>query len=219
MARTKKTTKTVMDKNIAYSLEIVKDGIAAEKKGKSFVDSKIDMYQLTDAFEYISRHKDLPFKVMAQRNKNVAEALKVIMYHGANALIRLEENLKKQPAKEAEEEYYDASIKLFEEESNLPSEIRKDFRSCFIDPTKAEKQIEALHFFMDKFHGRRAAFYIIAAIKRNWLMRPSFWALRDEFPNIGKESNINDYLAHPTCTEGQLNKAGELLEEQYLKIA
>ena len=50
-------------------------------------------------------------------------------------------------------------------------------------------------------------------------MRPSFWALRDEFTNIGKESNINDYLAHPTCTEGQLNKAGELLEEQYLKIA
>lgn len=219
MARPKETNKTLMDQNISYGLNIVQEGIEAQKNGEEIVDSKIDLYEIADSMEYLSRHSDVPFQVLAQKNEKIANCMKKIFFHGVNAMMKVEENLKNQPAEQAEEALLENMKMFFEEEAKLPSEIRKDLYSCFIDPTKAKKQLETLHFFMDDKAGRRSAFYLYAAIEAGWLHRPSFWAIRQEFPNIGKESNINDYLAHPTCSDNQVAAAQQAMEKHFSEIA
>lgn len=86
MARPKETNKTLMDQNISYGLNIVQEGIEAQKNGEEIVDSKIDLYEIADSMEYLSRHSDIPFQVLAQKDEKIANCLKKIFFHGVNAM-------------------------------------------------------------------------------------------------------------------------------------
>lgn len=218
MARTTESSKTLMDKNISYGLKIIAEGVEAQKNGEEIIDSKIDLNEIAEDLLYLSRHSDVPFEILAQKNTDLSDLFKKLFFHGTKAMMKVEECLKEQPAEAAEETFFESIQNLFEEEKKLPSEIRKDIRNCFINPDKAEKQLQTLHYFMDEKEGRRSAFYLYVAIEAGWLHRPSFWAIYQEFPKIGKKSNINDYLAHPTCSENQLATAQKMMEEYYSSL-
>lgn len=116
MARTTESSKTLMDKNISYGLKIIAEGVEAQKNGEEIIDSKIDLNEIAEDLLYLSRHSDVPFEILAQKNTDLSDLFKKLFFHGTKAMMKVEECLKEQPAEAAEETFFESIQNLFEEE-------------------------------------------------------------------------------------------------------
>lgn len=212
MAQPRITSKVLMEKNVSFGLKSIIEETEKHQNGISEDNGSLNLDKVVDALVDICRHPNIPIEALAKNDPVVAEFFKNYIYYGTHALQKVEERLKDQPATAAEEELLALVAKMFFQNCNVPNDPRKDFKDCFIDVDKAELLINTLHHFMDDKKGRRAALYIQAAIEMNWMERPSYNALVSEFPNIGKESNINDYLMHPT-NKSKIDEACRVMNE------
>ena len=64
-----------------------------------------------------------------------------------------------------------------------------------------------LHTKLDGKKGKDASLIVLAAIKKGWLMRPTYAQVKNEFKNIGTKSGYNRYLNENMFTKEEIEGA------------
>ncbi|MBQ6192195.1 MAG: hypothetical protein IJK51_07850 [Bacteroidaceae bacterium] len=76
-----------------------------------------------------------------------------------------------------------------------PKRPPSSFQEFFIDQSQADALLARLHSMIDGMRPKVCALTIIAAIEAGVLRKPTYGALKSEFPEIGLRSNYDYYLS------------------------
>ena len=90
---------------------------------------------------------------------------------------------------------------------------RKAFIDCLIGQTENEKKkrLNRLHKVIDGKKGKTVSLYILIAIEKGWITKPTYTQVKNEFGHIGDKSGYNAYLQKNKFSDEEINGAKESL--------
>lgn len=100
-----------------------------------------------------------------------------------------------------------------EQKPNHKGRPRKAFTECLNGQTEKEKEerLRRLHKVIDGKKGKDVSLYILIAIEKGWITKPTYTQVKNEFGDIGDKSGYNAYLNKNKFSDEEINGAKESL--------
>lgn len=94
--------------------------------------------------------------------------------------------------------------KSIEQEQPKKGRKRKTFRDYMIGNDNIDLKLNKLRDLISGRKGKEVALVITVAISENWIFKPTFKAVSDEFGEIGNRSGYNSYMSNRPFTDEEI---------------